>query len=97
MSSLQWNLKALELADRSEEPRARKWRGSLHNNMGWTFHDRGDFDTAMQHFKSALEARQEEQNPELIRVAQWCIARTLRSLGRVDEAPRHAARAARGI
>src|SRR6058998_1183459 len=31
----QWNLKALDIAENSAEEKAKKWRGSLYNNMGW--------------------------------------------------------------
>lgn len=83
---MQWNLKALAMAERSSDPKALRWRGSLLNNIGWTFHDSKRYDEALETFRKALECRLEQQQPGPIRIARWCIARTLRSLGRVEDA-----------
>ncbi|HEY8169010.1 MAG TPA: hypothetical protein VIF84_09860 [Candidatus Limnocylindrales bacterium] len=81
-----WHDRALALADASEQPAARRWRGSLWNNIGWARFDRGELDTAMVAFETALEARREQGQPKETRIAEWCVARCLRALGRVDEA-----------
>ncbi|HUF37143.1 MAG TPA: tetratricopeptide repeat protein [Anaerolineales bacterium] len=83
---LEWNLKAIDFANASDQPRARNWLGSLYNNTGWSYHDRGEFEKALALFEGALQFREEQGNAETIRIAQWCVARCLRSLGRVDEA-----------
>jgi tetratricopeptide (TPR) repeat protein len=85
-ASLAWNQRALELAERSSAPRAPHWRGSLYNNIGWTYHDAGDYEQALVTFQQATATRREEGNPALVRIAVWAEARTLRSLGRVEEA-----------
>lgn len=83
---MEWNIKALALADTSPEPRAKRWRGSLYNNIGWDHFDSKQYEQALEVFNTALKAREEaEQIPE-IRVAKWCIARTMRALNRVEEA-----------
>ena len=84
--SLEWNQKALVLAEASDDPRARKWAGSLNNNIGWTHHGNGDFQTALEHFQKAVVCRQEQNEPGEIQVARWCVARCLRSLGQIHEA-----------
>jgi tetratricopeptide (TPR) repeat protein len=84
--AIAWNERALELARRSEDPRARKWRGSLLNNLGWTYHDLGRFEDAHRLFGEALELRREQGEDGPLRIARWCVARSLRSLGRVEEA-----------
>lgn len=84
--ALTWNLKALQLAETSSQERARKWLGSLYNNIGWTYHDMGQYDRALEIFGRALKFREEEGKPDRIRIARWCIGRTLRSLGRIEEA-----------
>eukprot|EP00913_Durusdinium_trenchii_P010942 g10271.t1 len=81
-----WNRQALELAESSSDSKARQWAGSLHNNIGWACHGEGNFATALDHFEKALESRIAQKKPGEIRVAKWCVARALRSLGRVDEA-----------
>ncbi len=84
---LEWNSTALDLAEKSDNPRAQKWRGSLYNNMGWTYHDQfGQYDKALALFERALAFREEQGEPEQARIARWCVARCLRSLGQVGEA-----------
>lgn len=83
---LDWNLKALAAADASTDVRARGWRGSLLNNIGWTYHDRGDYAAALDAWQKALAAREAAGNATQIRTAKWTVARGLRSLGRLDEA-----------
>lgn len=85
---LDWHLLALQMAERSTEARARGWRGSLYNNLGWTYHDAGDYEKALDMFEKALQFRVEQGKGREVRIARWCIARTLRSLGRVEEALR---------
>lgn len=85
-SSLAWNRTAIDAAERSSDPKARKWLGSLYNNLGWTHHGKGDFETALDLFHKALREREAAGRPGPIRIARWCVARTLRSLKRYDEA-----------
>lgn len=85
---LKWNLDALRLAEAAVDERARGWCGSLYNNIGWTYHDMGNFDAALAVFQKALawhEAHRQDR-PETIRIAKWCVGRTFRSLGRLPEA-----------
>lgn len=84
--SLAWNQKALELASHSTDSKARRWTASLLNNIGWTHHSAGRFSEALEAFEQALEDRIAQGQAEPIRVAKWCIARCLRSLGRAEEA-----------
>ncbi|MHC5002031.1 MAG: tetratricopeptide repeat protein, partial [Planctomycetota bacterium] len=58
--ALRWNLVALELADRSPDPDARRWRASLNNNIGWTLHEQGQYDEALACFEEALRLRRED-------------------------------------
>jgi len=81
-----WNARAMDLAERSRQPDAREWRASLHNNIGWSRFDRGDFPGALRSFQAALRYRQRQRSPKETRVAKWCIAKTLRFLGRTPEA-----------
>jgi tetratricopeptide (TPR) repeat protein len=85
-ASVAWNEKAIAHAEASNDPRARRWLGSLYNNLGWTYHDAGDPARALGLFQNALAAREAEGRAGLIRIARWCVARALRSLGKLDEA-----------
>lgn len=83
---LAWNLKALDLTEQTADERARTWRGSLYNNIGWGYHEAGRYAQALEMFQKALRCREETGDPSLVRIARWCVARTLRSLGRTEEA-----------
>lgn len=85
-AALEWNLKALAMAEASEQPAARKWLGSLYNNIGWTLHDLGRFEEALKLFEKALVLRKEKGQQPGVWIAQWCVGRCLRSLERADEA-----------
>ncbi len=80
------NRRALDLAASSDDPRARQWRASLLNNIGWTAFDAGRYVEALTIFEEALDARREQGQTAETQIARWCVARTLRALGRVDEA-----------
>lgn len=81
-----WHARALELADTSPDPAARRWRGSLWNNIGWARFDAGDLDGALEAFETALAARREGGQAKETRIAEWCVARCIRALGRPAEA-----------
>ena len=81
-----WHARALDIADTSPDPDARRWRGSLWNNIGWARFGAGDLDGALAAFETALAGRREEGKPRETRIAQWCIGRCLRALGRPAEA-----------
>jgi tetratricopeptide (TPR) repeat protein len=83
---LDWNLKALALAENATDPRAQRWDASLYNNIGWTYHDRGEYATALTYWEKGLVARKARGDASATRVAQWTVARGLRSVGRLDEA-----------
>jgi tetratricopeptide (TPR) repeat protein len=83
---LGWSEKALAEANRSTEARARGWAAALHNNIGWTYFDRGDYATALDHWHKAVPLREATGNPTTIRIAKWTVARGLRATGKLDEA-----------
>jgi tetratricopeptide (TPR) repeat protein len=83
---IQWNERAMELARSSPDLSAQKWMASLLNNLAWTYHDRGEPERALTMFEEAQRLRVEEANPIRERIARWCVARCLRTLGRTQEA-----------
>lgn len=84
--SLQWNLRALDLAENSKEERARKWMGSLYNNLGWTYFENRQYEEAHLMFDKALQFREQEGDPNKILVARWCVGKVLRMMGHTEEA-----------
>lgn len=85
--SIRWNELGLRLAAASSSESARKWKGSLLNNLGWAYFNMGDFNTALSTFQAALAFHEAAgDDPVRIRVAHWTVARCLRALQRYDEA-----------
>lgn len=65
------------------------WRAPLLNNLGWSRYDAGDFARALEAFEEALAVRVEDpQRPHEREIARYAVAKTLRALGRIDEATR---------
>lgn len=80
------NSQAISVAERSSDPAARRWLGSLLNNLGWDRHDAGSYEEALEIFRRALAVRQEQGSRREIEIARWCVGRCLRSLERYSEA-----------
>ena len=76
----------MEAAEASEDPRAREWLGPLYNNTGWTYHDAGEYEKALELFEKGLAWRQERDNQQTTRIAKWTVGRAKRSLGRTEDA-----------
>lgn len=72
-----WNTTALHAAEASTDEQARGWCGSLYNNLGWTYHDQGEYERALEYFQKAQEWQQEHGKAREVRIARWCIGRTL--------------------
>ncbi|HZY47946.1 MAG TPA: tetratricopeptide repeat protein, partial [Candidatus Bathyarchaeia archaeon] len=83
---LQWNLKALDIAENSKDEKARKWKGGLYNNLGWTYFDNQMFEEALMMFEKVLELRQQEGDQVKVLVARWGVAKVLRMMGHTEEA-----------
>lgn len=78
---LEWNEKAVKLSESSTDPRAKKWLGSLYNNIGWTYHDNGEYEKALEVFKKTYDWYEEQEDEKRSGIAEWSIARTHRSMG----------------
>ncbi len=83
--TLAWNLRALEMAQASDDPAAQRWQGSLLNNIGWTYHAAGDYERAFTYLEQAREFRRRHGPEAEYRIARWCVARVRRDLGQTAE------------
>jgi len=80
-----WTLQGISLADEHEV--ASYWLGPLLNNLGWEHYDAGEHALALDVFQRALVARERDPaNRAAIEIARYAVAKTLRALGRADEA-----------
>jgi tetratricopeptide (TPR) repeat protein len=77
---------AIARVERSNDARVRRWLAPLHNNLGWAYHDRGEYAAALDAFQKAVPLYEARGNPADVLFARWTVARALRSLGRCDEA-----------
>jgi len=87
--NLTLNLRAIKVAESSGQAKARNWLGSLYNNTGWSYHDLGDYESALEMFQKAEAWHASKGRLNERRIARWTVARTLRSMNRVTEALSH--------
>ena len=83
---LEWNLKALKIAEESSDTNCKGWLGQLYNNIGWTFHDLTEYDQALIYFQKGYDRRIEVGDERGARIAKWTVGRCLRSLKQNGEA-----------
>jgi len=83
---MKWSLLGIDIAEKTSDKRARGWLGSITNNVGWDYHDAGEYEDALKMFEKALAFREESGKQKSINIAKWCVARAYRSLERYDEA-----------
>ncbi|MFW9777763.1 MAG: tetratricopeptide repeat protein [Candidatus Heimdallarchaeota archaeon] len=86
LKQIEWNEKAIKVAENSIDEDTRNWLGPLLNNTGWSFHNLKDYTKALRLFEKALEFRRIQGNPVTIAIAMWCVARVHRSLNNIDKA-----------
>jgi tetratricopeptide (TPR) repeat protein len=82
---LEWTQRGIELAELHDD--ASYWLGPLLNNLGWEHYEAGDLESALDAFERALRARERDPaNAGAIEIARYAVGKTLRRLGRSDEA-----------
>jgi tetratricopeptide (TPR) repeat protein len=81
-----WTRKGIALAQ-DAEPSVRYWLGPLLNNLGWHYFEDGRHEDALEAFTWALRERERDpDSAEPIALARYAVAKTLRELGRPEEA-----------
>jgi tetratricopeptide (TPR) repeat protein len=81
-----WNETAIRIAEETNNEHARGWLGSLYQNTGWTYHEMKEYEKAMEVFVKFAKWSSERNQNKRLGIARWFIGRTLRSLGRNEEA-----------
>lgn len=80
-----WTERGIALAGERDD--ASYWLGPLLNNLGWEYYEAGAYTEALDAFEGALRAREREPgNRAPIEIARYAVGKTLRALGRAEEA-----------
>lgn len=83
---LGWNEKAIQLLERSDQVDAKRWEGSLRNNIGVAKRLSGAHEAALAEFRLSRAAYQRSGRTRNVRIADWMIARTYRDQRRYGDA-----------
>jgi len=84
--ALEWNTKALDLAEKSADARANKANGTLCSSIGWNHFDRREYQEALFMFQKYLKSCEQLGDPIKIRTAKWALAKVLRVIEHTEEA-----------
>src|SRR5437016_10420185 len=84
--ALEWNVKALDLAEKSADLKANRVRGPLYGSIGWNYFERNEYQEALFMFQKALEFSEQLGDPLKIRTAKWSVAKILRVIQHTEEA-----------
>ena len=84
--SLKWSLRALKIAENSADSSAKRWQGSLLNNIGWTSFSRAKYETAIDYFERCPAYYEMKNDANYALVARWAVAKSQRMMGQVDMA-----------
>jgi tetratricopeptide (TPR) repeat protein len=84
--AIEWNQRGLVVARPSQDPKAHALIPAMLNNSAWDLHEMRHFNDALVLFEEAQAEWIARSKPDQIQVANWAVARCLRSLGRYDEA-----------
>lgn len=83
---LRWNEKAIALAEKSSDPKAHKWLGTLLNKIGWAYYNKHEYAKAIDAFQRDIRWFDEQELYERVRIARYSIGKTYRAMGRYEEA-----------
>ena len=81
-----WAEQALAVVLASSQPAAQRWEASVRHNLGYALEQQQQHGQSLQQFKQALSLREQGNNASATHVAGYMVARSLRLLGRTDEA-----------
>jgi tetratricopeptide (TPR) repeat protein len=84
--ALIWNERGLTVARESRDPKARALLPALLNNSAWELHDGQRYEEALVRFEEAATAWRATGRQPQIWLADWSVARCLRSLKRHHDA-----------
>ncbi|WP_421167670.1 tetratricopeptide repeat protein [Aeromonas dhakensis] len=81
-----WHQLAMELAERSQDPKVRGWLATLYNNQGWTLFELGRLEEARQCQQKCLAWHEQHNNQTKAFIARWSLARLSRAQEQHEQA-----------
>lgn len=84
--SLKWNELAIDMAEKTEDEKAKDWLGPLYNNTAWTYFDMKEYDKSLELQKKSVDYHTSLNNKQQLSIAKWSVARVMREMGKVEEA-----------
>lgn len=81
-----WARQALVMLERSDQPAAKRWEGSLRNNLGVALKQQGEPEAAIEQFRQSRAAYLRDGRVRHARYADWMIGWTERGRGRLAAA-----------
>ena len=81
-----WAEQALAVVLASKQAAAQRWEASVRNNLAYALEQQGLHNEALPHYQQALVLRRKMGNAQATLGAGYMVARSLRLLGRSDEA-----------
>jgi len=82
----EWVMRAIRIAEESEQLKSKRWLGSLYSNLGWKLFDHLQFEKSFEFFQKALTNYKAYGSEHDVFVAQWSIGKLLRKMNRIPEA-----------
>jgi tetratricopeptide (TPR) repeat protein len=82
----EWIHRAIEVAENSPLPKAKRWLGGLYTSLGWKLYDLRQFENSLGAFQKALRHCKAQGTAREAFVAQWAIGKVLRALGKTEDA-----------
>ena len=84
--AVKWNMRAIQMAHNSSDPKAIALLPALLNNTAWDLFDAGKLVEALSMFQEAQIIWEHHGKKPQILIARWSVARCLRALNRQVEA-----------
>lgn len=91
---IEWTNRAVGVAEKSKDPRARHWLAALYSTLGWHYYELHQYERSLEFFAKMREALEAElrttgEDVDVIRkiiTAKWSTGKVLRIIHRLPEA-----------
>lgn len=83
---IEWNKRAINLAEQTKDERCHAWLGPIYNNLAQNYIEAEKYLEALQSFEKCKAHAEERGDQIVIRGALWGVGRALRGLNKLDQA-----------